>query len=79
MIAHAATMDGESYDFANFGNGGRKGIGNTVVITSIPFDNKDSHWLARLGKQPVLKRNFGFVSILGFSCTILVTWEGSLV
>ena len=25
------------------------------------------------------KRNFGFMSMLGFSCTIMVTWEGVLV
>lgn len=32
----------------------------------------------RLGKKPVLKRDFGFMQILGFSCTVLVTWEGIL-
>ncbi|KXG45519.1 Amino acid/polyamine transporter I [Penicillium griseofulvum] len=31
-----------------------------------------------MGKKPVLKRNFGILSILGFSCTILGTWEGLL-
>ncbi|PKY03463.1 choline transport protein [Aspergillus campestris IBT 28561] len=35
--------------------------------------------LARLGKRPVLKRNFGLMSMLGFSCTILITWEGIVV
>ena len=51
--------------------------------------------MARLGKLPVLKvlstsrcpsfvlttlqRNFGFMSILGFSCTVLITWEGFLM
>lgn len=39
----------------------------------------DDATLARLGKKPVLKRNFGFMTILGFSCTVLITWEGSLV
>ncbi|KAL8832665.1 MAG: hypothetical protein Q9191_000118 [Dirinaria sp. TL-2023a] len=41
----------------------------------------DDRALLRLGKKPVLKglkRNFGFFSILGFSCTVLVTWEGIL-
>jgi choline transport protein len=38
-------------------------------------DDKD---LMRLGKKPALKRNFGFMQILGFSCTVLVTWEGIL-
>ncbi|KAK7738454.1 hypothetical protein SLS53_005973 [Cytospora paraplurivora] len=39
----------------------------------------DDAALARLGKKPVLKRNFGFMTIMGFSCTILITWEGSLI
>ncbi|KAI1471073.1 putative GABA permease [Daldinia caldariorum] len=39
-------------------------------------DDKD---LIRLGKKPVLKRNFGFMSVLGFSCTVLITWEGMLI
>ena len=25
------------------------------------------------------QRRFGFISILGFTCTILITWEGSLM
>ncbi|KAK8010069.1 hypothetical protein PG990_009034 [Apiospora arundinis] len=40
--------------------------------------SRDDAALVRLGKKPVLKRNFGFLTILGFSCTVLVTWEGSL-
>ncbi|KAL1965586.1 hypothetical protein VTN77DRAFT_5670 [Rasamsonia byssochlamydoides] len=43
------------------------------------LDERDREDLARVGKKAVLKRNFGFMSILGFSCTILVTWEGTLV
>jgi choline transport protein len=39
----------------------------------------DNDQLARLGKKPVLKRNFGFLSILGFSCTVLITWEAVTV
>ncbi|KAL9051905.1 MAG: hypothetical protein Q9206_004520 [Seirophora lacunosa] len=41
--------------------------------------DRDRDDLARLGKKQVLKRNFGFMSMLGFSCTIMVTWEGMLV
>lgn len=41
--------------------------------------SRDDAALARLGKKAVLKRNFGFMTILGFSCTILITWEGSLM
>lgn len=43
------------------------------------MDSRDDANLARLGKKPVLKRHFGFMTILGFSCTILITWEGSLM
>ncbi|KAI5377396.1 hypothetical protein J4E82_003848 [Alternaria postmessia] len=39
---------------------------------------RDDMDLMRLGKKPALKRNFGFMQILGFSCTVLVTWEGIL-
>lgn len=39
------------------------------------YQNADDIHLTRLGKRPVLKRNFGLMSMLGFSCTILVTWE----
>ncbi|KAJ5366633.1 amino acid transporter [Penicillium brevicompactum] len=40
--------------------------------------DRDDFHLQRLGKSPVLKRNFGILSILGFSCTIIATWEGLL-
>ncbi|WZH49356.1 hypothetical protein QYS62_010555 [Fusarium acuminatum] len=39
----------------------------------------DKDQLERMGKKQVLRRNFGFLSILGFSCTILITWEAVLV
>ncbi|KFY97433.1 hypothetical protein V500_02067 [Pseudogymnoascus sp. VKM F-4518 (FW-2643)] len=39
---------------------------------------RDDAQLQRMGKKPALKRNFGLLSILGFSCTILGTWEGLL-
>ncbi|KAK7398529.1 hypothetical protein QQX98_012077 [Neonectria punicea] len=42
-------------------------------------DHMDKDQLARLGKTQVLRRNFGFMSILGFSCTILITWEAVTV
>ncbi|KAL2020056.1 hypothetical protein VTK56DRAFT_8959 [Thermocarpiscus australiensis] len=39
----------------------------------------DDTQLHRLGKRPLLERNFGFMSILGFSCSALLSWEGVLV
>ncbi|KAI8962018.1 amino acid transporter [Daldinia sp. FL1419] len=41
--------------------------------------DRDNQTLTRLGKVPVLKRNFALMSILGFSCTVMNTWEGELV
>ncbi|KAL2424571.1 Choline transport protein [Exophiala dermatitidis] len=37
--------------------------------------NRDEEELARLGKRQELRRNFGFMSMLGFSCTLMITWE----
>ncbi|CEI60334.1 hypothetical protein FVEN_g6495 [Fusarium venenatum] len=45
--------------------------------STINYHDKDQ--LERMGKKQVLRRNFGFLSILGFSCTILITWEAILV
>ncbi|PYI36275.1 GABA transporter [Aspergillus indologenus CBS 114.80] len=39
---------------------------------------QDDQGLGRVGKKQILKRRFGFLSILGFSCTILASWEGIL-
>ncbi|KAL4794299.1 amino acid/polyamine transporter I [Aspergillus venezuelensis] len=47
-----------------------------AVAASIAVQDRDVSELARLGKKPVLKRTFGILSTLGFSCTILATWEG---
>ncbi|KAI2643651.1 putative GABA permease [Xylaria nigripes] len=42
------------------------------------FLSTDDATLARLGKKAVLSRRFGFMTSLGFSCTVLITWEGAL-
>lgn len=41
--------------------------------------SRDDARLQRLGKRPQLNRSFGFMSILGFSCSALLSWEGVLV
>ncbi|KAI1374517.1 amino acid transporter [Hypoxylon crocopeplum] len=41
--------------------------------------DRDNQTLLRLGKVPVLKRNFALLSMLGFACTVMNTWEGELV
>ena len=38
------------------------------------FDVRDMH---RLGKRQEFMRNFRFFSILGFTSTLMCTWEGS--
>ncbi|KAI1130217.1 amino acid/polyamine transporter I, partial [Nemania abortiva] len=48
--------------------------------TSFPAHGSRSNYddnvvLRRLGKQPRLNRSFGFMSILGISCTALCSWE----
>lgn len=48
-------------------------------IQPITKGERDAQVLARLGKKSVLERRFGFLSMLGFTCTILITWEGSLI
>ena len=48
-------------------------------IQPVTMGERDVQVLARLGKKSVLERRFGFLSILGFTCTILITWEGSLI
>lgn len=40
------------------------------------FANRDDQEMAYLGKKQQLRRNFGFMSMLGFSCTLMITWEG---
>lgn len=40
---------------------------------------RDRNELARVGKKEVLRRNFAFMSMLGFGCIVLNTWEGVLI
>ncbi|CAG8979944.1 hypothetical protein HYALB_00013368 [Hymenoscyphus albidus] len=54
----------------------------TIGGSELPSESalqRDNEELARLGKKAVLKRNFGFLSMLGFSCTVMITWEGVLL
>ncbi|KAJ8132573.1 hypothetical protein O1611_g1050 [Lasiodiplodia mahajangana] len=39
---------------------------------------RDDDLLMRLGKRPLLERSFGFMSSLGLSSSVLVSWEGIL-
>ena len=46
-------------------------------VLKVSADNSFQSLLSRL--TLFLKRRFGFMSLLGFSCTILITWEGILM
>ncbi|KAM3496866.1 hypothetical protein MY10362_009764 [Beauveria mimosiformis] len=78
-------MASRGHELGNMATAMAKGM-RTVQGPSNPHigvvsksDYADREQLARLGKKSILKRNFGFMSILGFSCTILITWEATLV
>ncbi|KAI1084204.1 amino acid transporter [Whalleya microplaca] len=51
----------------------------TAVRRAQLLVERDNQVLSHLGKVPVLKRNFALMSMLGFSCTVMNTWEGELV
>lgn len=61
-------------------------VGSTSNHASLPkhsgdrqYCSQDDETLRKLGKRPLLQRNFGFMSILGLSCTVMLSWEGILV
>ncbi|KAI9801611.1 MAG: hypothetical protein M1825_003290 [Sarcosagium campestre] len=39
---------------------------------------RDAQEMYRLGKKQEFKRNFRFISILGFTCTLMATWEAMI-
>lgn len=47
----------------------------TDFVDSSSLHSTDSATLALLGKKQVLKRRFGFVSLIGFAVCELITWE----
>lgn len=55
-------------------------VQRTHVVTGTAASGalNDNAHLNRLGKRPRLNRSFGFMSILGFSCSALLSWEGIL-
>jgi hypothetical protein len=40
--------------------------------------NADEAVLAYFGKEQRLKRNFGLISVIGLTSTLMITWEGLL-
>lgn len=67
-------------DRPNGNNGASSSKSDSAALARDEFGLcHDTETLARLGKKQVFKRNFGLISMLSFSCTILVTWEAVLV
>ncbi|KAI1313257.1 amino acid transporter [Xylaria venustula] len=64
-----------SYTDANINNSPGGVVARHEKLSPIEHDDRV---LTRLGKVPVLKRNFAFMSMLGFTCTVMNTWEGEL-
>lgn len=54
-----------------------------VVSHNVPTKYRgtaaDKHDMRVLGKQQVLRRNFKFVTMLGFASTVMVAWEALFV
>ncbi|KAH8672337.1 amino acid/polyamine transporter I [Ilyonectria robusta] len=69
----------DSHELSDMSQGKAREANVEIVAESIDRDGLDRDQLAKLGKKSVLKRNFRFLTILGFSCAILVTWEGTLM
>jgi hypothetical protein len=53
-----------------------------VSISNVPDKFKgtdaDAHDMIVMGKKQVLRRNFGFFTMLGFASTCVASWEGVL-
>ncbi|KAI9832416.1 MAG: hypothetical protein M1819_004405 [Sarea resinae] len=60
----------------NYYDNGKSPVQTQTAKTEDSFYDRDEREMATLGKKQVLKRNFGFMSMLGFSCTLMITWEG---
>ncbi|PQE17187.1 choline transport protein [Rutstroemia sp. NJR-2017a WRK4] len=53
-------------------------IGKTYGRVQENVHTHDEAVLARFGKKQQLKRKFGLVSKVGLTCTLMITWEGTL-
>lgn len=58
------------------GRGSGSDEGGRPMASKKSFVTRDDKEMAYLGKKQQLKRNFGFMSMVGFSCTLMITWEG---
>ncbi|KAL8712671.1 MAG: hypothetical protein Q9220_003203 [cf. Caloplaca sp. 1 TL-2023] len=54
-------------------------FGSSFADALVTSTENDRRTLNRVGKNPVLRRNFGFLSILGFSSVALICWESMTI
>jgi len=48
-------------------------------VSQLGGTQADEHEMRILGRTQQLNRNFRFISTLGFACTLMSTWEISLM
>jgi choline transport protein len=48
---------------------------NDAVMSEKKGTEEDQRDMSRMGKKQEFRRNFGFVSIFGYSMTLMATWE----
>lgn len=65
------------YDMEEIEVHGKSTVRNRTRQSELSHD-MDRTDLANIGKKQVLKRRFGFMSMIGFSCTLMGTWAGLL-
>jgi choline transport protein len=46
-----------------------------AVLSEKKGTEEDQRDMIRMGKKQEFRRNFGFVSIFGYSMTLMATWE----
>lgn len=72
VTVHASKSQSE----VAWGNDGHRMVSSKKSGTSLSRDAQD---LARVGKKDVLKRRFGLTSIIGFTCSLMLTWEAIMM
>jgi choline transport protein len=49
-----------------------------AILSEKTGTERDQRDMNRMGKKQEFRRNFGFVSIFGYSMTLMATWETTL-
>ena len=81
LFKPVSAMPNDSYEMMETGEARRLALPDDKTFAEAlkTSAERDRYALNRIGKNPVLKRNFGFLSILGFSSTALICWESMTI